>query len=202
MFEPTCQGGYTLYKCDCGDEYRSDFTPSVGHSYKDFVCTVCGAVDPSVTAFENETWYTETVSADGSTAMRYWLNTAEKDSFGSETVGYPLNQRGGRRFDLLSEEEKAFAEEYSLIFDLNGVRYAYGDENDGMELIDFYVEGNKIVLSAWLWGEDASPVLIPRLVLEKTEADSFTVTEILNSDKSTYLHKSFAVGTTFVLDVQ
>ena len=71
-----------------------------------------------------------------------------------------------------------------------------------MELIDFSVDGNKIVLSAWLWGEGETPVLIPCLVLEKTEADAFTVTEILNSDKSTYLHKSFAVGTVFVLVVE
>ncbi len=33
---PTCtQTGYTLHKCDCGDEYRDGETPATGHSYTD-----------------------------------------------------------------------------------------------------------------------------------------------------------------------
>ena len=32
VIAPTCaQEGYTLHKCECGDEYKDNFTPTVGH---------------------------------------------------------------------------------------------------------------------------------------------------------------------------
>lgn len=41
---PTCtEGGYTLHKCACGDEYRTANTPAAGHKYENNICTVCGA---------------------------------------------------------------------------------------------------------------------------------------------------------------
>ena len=58
IIEPTCtEKGYTLHKCDCGEEYRTDETPALGHNYewtitkqpteteegvKTGVCTRCG----------------------------------------------------------------------------------------------------------------------------------------------------------------
>lgn len=46
--EPTCtKSGYTVYSCGiCGVEFKEDIPP-LGHSYVDFVCTVCGTVDPA-----------------------------------------------------------------------------------------------------------------------------------------------------------
>lgn len=191
---PTCtEGGYTDNKCACGDEYRSDITDAVGHSYIDGVCAACGSSNESYKTFDSGRWYAEVVSGD--CAMQYWLDLTQKDSFGSETEGYPITQRGGRRFELLSDEEKAFAEEYSLIFEVENVKYAYSDENDGMELIDFTVDGNKITLIGWYWGENGEELIsVPCIVLERTAPDAFTVSEILNSDKSTYLHRSLPIG--------
>ena len=42
---PSCTDqGYTVYKCACGKEYKDDYTNAV-HSYKEYVCSKCGAVD-------------------------------------------------------------------------------------------------------------------------------------------------------------
>ena len=42
---PTCTAqGYTLHTCDCGDSYKDSYTDKTAHSYKDNVCTACGAV--------------------------------------------------------------------------------------------------------------------------------------------------------------
>ena len=47
--EPTCEeDGYTIYECDCGDTYTSDYVPSTGHNYgewysvSDATCTEDG----------------------------------------------------------------------------------------------------------------------------------------------------------------
>lgn len=40
--------GYTLYTCSkCGDTYRSNFTTILNHSFKNGICTACGAKDPN-----------------------------------------------------------------------------------------------------------------------------------------------------------
>lgn len=40
--EPTCtQQGYTVYRCDCGDNYKDDYTEPLGHNYVDGKCTRC-----------------------------------------------------------------------------------------------------------------------------------------------------------------
>ena len=45
---PTCtEKGYTTYTCACGDSYVDNYTNSLGHTYKDGVCTRCGAKDPN-----------------------------------------------------------------------------------------------------------------------------------------------------------
>jgi hypothetical protein len=58
VVEATCtRGGYTLYKCDCGDSYQDNLTPPLEHDYKEsevipadctkegsvtYVCSRCG----------------------------------------------------------------------------------------------------------------------------------------------------------------
>ena len=38
--EPTCEeDGYTIYECDCGDTYTSDYIPSTGHNYGEWYIT-------------------------------------------------------------------------------------------------------------------------------------------------------------------
>ena len=45
---PTCtDSGFTTHTCfNCGDNYRSDETEALGHSFKDGFCTRCGEKDP------------------------------------------------------------------------------------------------------------------------------------------------------------
>ena len=45
---PTCkEQGYTVYACECGYSYTSDYTDVTDHVYKDGYCTVCGEKEPS-----------------------------------------------------------------------------------------------------------------------------------------------------------
>ncbi|MDE6585074.1 MAG: leucine-rich repeat domain-containing protein [Clostridia bacterium] len=44
VVEPTCQDkGYVLYKCECGEDYKDNYTEVVAHSYKDGKCIWCGS---------------------------------------------------------------------------------------------------------------------------------------------------------------
>ena len=44
---PTCtEQGYTTYTCECGDSYVADYVDATGHTYKNGICTVCGATQP------------------------------------------------------------------------------------------------------------------------------------------------------------
>lgn len=44
---PTCtEEGYTTYTCDCGDSYKDDEIPALGHDYEDGACGICGESDP------------------------------------------------------------------------------------------------------------------------------------------------------------
>ncbi len=47
---PTCtENGYDLHTCSvCGNTYTDSIIPATGHNFIRGVCTVCGAVDPSV----------------------------------------------------------------------------------------------------------------------------------------------------------
>ncbi len=45
---PTCtEQGYTIHQCQCGDSYKDGYVDALGHSYKNGVCTRCGAQDPN-----------------------------------------------------------------------------------------------------------------------------------------------------------
>lgn len=40
---PTCENeGYTLYVCECGNSYKGDKTPAIGHNYVGDNCKTCG----------------------------------------------------------------------------------------------------------------------------------------------------------------
>ena len=44
---PTCtEQGYTTYTCEYGDSYVADYVDATGHTYKNGICTVCGATQP------------------------------------------------------------------------------------------------------------------------------------------------------------
>lgn len=51
----TCtEPGYTLYTCSkCGESYRGNFVPSLGHSFVNGTCTRCGAADPNYVPAED-----------------------------------------------------------------------------------------------------------------------------------------------------
>lgn len=60
---PTCTSeGYTTYTCAvCGDSYTADKQVMSAHSYKDGICTVCGAADPDYVPEVHEHAYSVTV---------------------------------------------------------------------------------------------------------------------------------------------
>ncbi|MBR2138554.1 MAG: leucine-rich repeat domain-containing protein [Bacilli bacterium] len=40
--EPTCTAqGYTIYRCECMDSYRDNYTDELGHNYVNDLCTIC-----------------------------------------------------------------------------------------------------------------------------------------------------------------
>ena len=42
--EPTCtEGGYTTFRCSCGDEYKGNYTAPLDHDFEDGSCSRCGA---------------------------------------------------------------------------------------------------------------------------------------------------------------
>lgn len=53
---PTCKDkGYTLHKCFCGDEYKDNWVNVTStHSYKDGVCTICGADEPHTHSYSTK----------------------------------------------------------------------------------------------------------------------------------------------------
>lgn len=45
---PSCtESGYTLYRCSCGESYKSDVKAALGHNFTNGKCTVCQTSDPS-----------------------------------------------------------------------------------------------------------------------------------------------------------
>lgn len=58
VVKATCtEGGYTLHKCSCGDEYRDSLTEALGHNYANNVCTECGSKELEFTLSKDETYY-------------------------------------------------------------------------------------------------------------------------------------------------
>ena len=78
---PTCtEKGYTTHTCACGDSYVDSYTDALGHSYKNGVCTRCGATEEVVasgTCGANLTWTldsngTLTISGTGEMGKYSW----------------------------------------------------------------------------------------------------------------------------------
>lgn len=77
---PTCkQRGYTTYTCQCGDSYKSNYTPVEKHNYKNYRCTVCGLVDKANAAEYLEYWVKQNGSYDSSVPYYYYLDEYPKD---------------------------------------------------------------------------------------------------------------------------
>ena len=52
---PSCtQQGYTTYTCNCGESYVDDYVETVGHTYKNGICTICGAEHPNLANYEGK----------------------------------------------------------------------------------------------------------------------------------------------------
>ena len=78
---PTCTAkGYTTHTCACGDSYVDSYTNALGHSYKNGVCTRCGATEEVVasgTCGNDLTWTldsngTLTISGTGEMGKYSW----------------------------------------------------------------------------------------------------------------------------------
>ena len=53
VVEPTCtEKGYTLHKCECGDEYKDNYTEKIPHNYVNGKCTICGDKIAEATGLE------------------------------------------------------------------------------------------------------------------------------------------------------
>jgi len=78
--EPTCQtGGYTTYTCLCGDVYVADKMPTIGHSYVEGSCSVCGAEDPDYVPMWNISFANMTLG--NSLAMNFALRQDVRDDW-------------------------------------------------------------------------------------------------------------------------
>jgi len=77
---PTCSAqGYTTYTCFCGDSYEDDRTATVPHTYENYKCTVCGAVDKANATKYLEWWLKENGEYDSSVPYYYYLDPYESD---------------------------------------------------------------------------------------------------------------------------
>lgn len=92
VVQATCTAqGYTLHTCVCGESYKDNYTAITSHNYVDYVCTVCGAVDPNKPAPHGHS-YTETVVPATCTTRGYTLYECEcgksyKDNY-TEMTGH------------------------------------------------------------------------------------------------------------------
>lgn len=76
--QPTCtENGYDLHTCSvCGDAYEDSVIPATGHNYVRCVCTLCGAIDPSLQSGDMNL-DGQITSADAVLLARYLINLAE-----------------------------------------------------------------------------------------------------------------------------
>ena len=70
---PNCTvGGYTIYYCECGDSYTTDYLDPLGHDMVNGVCTRCGRDEN-----QHEHSYTETVTPPTCTESGYVTYSCE-----------------------------------------------------------------------------------------------------------------------------
>lgn len=137
----------------------------------------------SKTSWDGNTWYAAVVSQNGEFAMEYKLDTTKKDG-----NGYPMEYRGGPRYDTIKE---AYRTEYPVTFEINGIRYGDNGDYIGVEFVTYQEEGNIVILS----GQDN----VPSVVLSWIDDNRYKVITHLNASQNTYLHKNLPVGTVFTL---
>ena len=84
VVEPTCtEKGYTLHKCACGDEYRDNETPILGHSFTNYVsdgnatCTKDGTKTSKCDRCEERDTITDKGSAKGHDYSTEWTVDVE-----------------------------------------------------------------------------------------------------------------------------
>lgn len=84
VVDPTCtEGGYTEYKCACGDSYTANNTSALGHNYADGVCTRCGEAG---TAIPEGAKFTDMLTDKGEI-----VTVTEKDGYYLVEVPYGTN---------------------------------------------------------------------------------------------------------------
>ena len=89
---PTCtEQGYTLQRCACGAEEKTDLLAPLGHNYQNGVCTRCGQSDPDApapVAFDDipaNAWYKDAVSYAVRAGLMNGVGAGRFDPEGSMT---------------------------------------------------------------------------------------------------------------------
>ena len=89
---PTCtEQGYTLQRCACGAEEKTDLIAPLGHNYQNGVCTRCGQSDPDApapVAFDDipaNAWYKDAVSYAVRAGLMNGVGAGRFDPEGSMT---------------------------------------------------------------------------------------------------------------------
>ncbi len=88
---PTCKDkGYTEYTCACGDTYIDNWTNTIStHSYKNGVCTICGADEPHTHSYSTKViaptckdkGYTLHICSCGDEYKDSWVNITSTHSY-------------------------------------------------------------------------------------------------------------------------
>lgn len=88
IVEPTCSSeGYTVYKCDCGDEYIDDYVAALGHNWvegdKNWYCSKCNqseayGFDFSLAKYDGENCYVVRDVEDTGVVINGVLNIPRK----------------------------------------------------------------------------------------------------------------------------
>lgn len=91
VIDPTCTNkGYTIYTCSCGDSYKSDYVDAT-HTYSDYVCTKCGAIDKSNAYKYLVKWVKDNGTANGA-YINYRFNATYALSYSAnDKVLFVLN---------------------------------------------------------------------------------------------------------------
>ena len=120
---PTCtEQGYTTYTCTCGDSYVADYVDATGHTYKNGICTVCGATQPGPVITQQPESVQQEVGKKFAITVK-----AEGDGL---TYQWYVKESGAKAFKVSSNKTASYAytmqtymhnrQVYCVITDANG----------------------------------------------------------------------------------
>ena len=91
VIAPTCTAkGYTTYTCFCGDSYEGDQTAALPHTFENYKCTVCAAVDKSNATKYLEYWLKENGEYDSSVPCYNYTDLYESNVL-CYTLGFTVS---------------------------------------------------------------------------------------------------------------